>query len=215
MSGEMYETQVSGAQQFCLIEEAWLLKTCHTALWERRVPESTISSSDLAHIVYLKCGKVPEQKWLEVENPRAYVTAIVRNEANDIFNKDNREIAMDVESPANSHVYSKAHTPEKEMNAAILVDQLVSKLSPDERDLFRLRFYEQRPSKEIAQIKRTTNDAIRKQLQRLTDKLKILAKANDAKQPKPHTVSDIGSRESGFTSSPPQQLMAGLEEEEE
>ncbi|OGE77844.1 MAG: hypothetical protein A2751_02245 [Candidatus Doudnabacteria bacterium RIFCSPHIGHO2_01_FULL_46_14] len=75
----------------------------------------------------------------------AWLFAIARNECRQAWRKSNREAAFDLEQ------HDKA-APDNNSENQILVDQLLSNLSEDDRELIRLRYIADLPINDIARI---------------------------------------------------------------
>ncbi|MEK7500877.1 MAG: sigma-70 family RNA polymerase sigma factor [Patescibacteria group bacterium] len=101
----------------------------------------------------------------------SWLFAIARNECRQHWRKSNREISFD---PALHDTESKDNNPEDKM----LVNQLLAKLSEDDRELIRLRFIADLPVDQIAQILRLNPIAARVRLHRALIHLKSYATIN-------------------------------------
>lgn len=109
------------------------------------VTRDTVLAEDLLQTTWLKAIEaLPRFKLQGVGFP-AWLFAIARNECRMYWRKANREVPFEME------LHDKA-VPDNSSENTILVDQMLSKLSEDDRELIRLRYIADLPINDIARI---------------------------------------------------------------
>lgn len=98
----------------------------------------------------------------------AWLFAIARNECRQSWRKSNREVPFEIER------HDKA-VPDINSEDKILVDQMLSKLSEDDRELIRLRYIADLPINDIARILNLNFVTVRVRLHRALAQAKIYA----------------------------------------
>lgn len=173
------------------IEEEWLLvqavqknparfSTLYTRYYEQifrfiyqRTADEEVTG-DLASQTFLKSFEnigtyshrgVPFSAWL-------YKIAL--NEVNQFFRKSNKNRVVTLEDNyVNNLKYEFDNKEELEINIAMLA-KVIQKLKPDEITLIELRYFEERPFKEIADILGITETNAKVKVHRLIQKMKDL-----------------------------------------
>lgn len=98
----------------------------------------------------------------------SWLFAIARNECRQHWRKSNREIPFD---PV---LHDQPFSNQKELDAKILADQIMSFLSEEDRELLRLRYIADLPLNEIARILNINFVAVRVRLHRVLNRAKSI-----------------------------------------
>ncbi|HEV2913419.1 MAG TPA: sigma-70 family RNA polymerase sigma factor [Pyrinomonadaceae bacterium] len=169
----------SAAIRYCQDNYQWLLDKCRHAMKVRRFPNYTDEGQDLAQTVCQVCGMIPEQKWSEIEDREAYISAMIRNAANRAYRVKTGSPVIDIEDlgtlPDRPHF--------KALDAAILLRELLNLLPEDRRTLIEMADVEKLSGKEIAALLDLTPATIRQRLSRARRELKDLLSGTDASPP--------------------------------
>lgn len=119
----------------------------------------------LLNIKKFDCRGVPFSAWL---------FRIALNECNDYFRKNKRYRIVTIEDNAVGNVYEEltAHHGEEDLREHL--PAILQKLTADELQIIELRFFEQRPFKEVADIAGITENYAKVRVYRILEKMKKL-----------------------------------------
>lgn len=158
------------AQRFCVKEREWLLETAKQVVLKRGL---TDCAEDLAQEVYSKAQYISDNVWKRTSKKKSYIARVIINKANDLCQRD-----QSFEPLTDNIVF---FSPIDAMEAAILISELHSKLSPAEQELLELIF-EQYSGAEIANRLGIEFATARKRVSRLIKKLSLFT---ESRCPKP------------------------------
>jgi RNA polymerase sigma factor (sigma-70 family) len=168
----------TAAQRFCTDNYPWLVSTSERELNKRGFPDR---GRDLAHDVRDKCGSIDDSYWETVKAKHGYVARIIINEVNDFCRKNASVAQLSVEVMPS--------TSAKAMDDAILLTEVLNALSPAERIIIELHFFEGYSELETAEKLGLTYGAIRKRIERIMRKLNaIMAGIQEVPRPS-HSAS--------------------------
>jgi RNA polymerase sigma-70 factor, ECF subfamily len=119
----------------------------------------------LVHIKRFKFRGLPFSSWL---------FRIALNECNDYFRKSSRYRIVTIEDGAVEHLYEELTNTTREEDLRQQLPAILQKLSGEELQLIELRFFEQRPFKEVADIVGITETYAKVKVYRILQKMKKL-----------------------------------------
>ena len=119
----------------------------------------------LLHIKRFKFRGLPYSSWL---------FRIALNECNDYFRKSSRYRIVTIEDAAVDHLYEELTNTTREEDLRQQLPAILQKLSGEELQFIELRFFEQRPFKEVAEIMGITETYAKVKVYRILQKMKKL-----------------------------------------
>ena len=119
----------------------------------------------LLHIKRFKFRGLPFSSWL---------FRIALNECNDYFRKTRRYRIVTIEDKAIEHLYEELTNTTREEDLRQRLPAILQKLTGEELQLIELRFFEQRPFKEVADIVGITETYAKVKVYRILQKMKKL-----------------------------------------
>ena len=119
----------------------------------------------LLHIKRFKFRGLPFSSWL---------FRIALNECNDYFRKTRRYRIVTIEDKAIEHLYEELTNTTREEDLRQQLPTILQKLTGEELQLIELRFFEQRPFKEVADIVGITETYAKVKVYRILQKMKKL-----------------------------------------
>lgn len=119
----------------------------------------------LVHIKRFKFRGLPFSSWL---------FRIALNECNDYFRKSSRYRIVTIEDAAVDHLYEELTNTTREEDLRQQLPAILQKLSGEELQFIELRFFEQRPFKEVAEIIGITENYAKVKVYRILQKMKKL-----------------------------------------
>jgi RNA polymerase sigma-70 factor, ECF subfamily len=119
----------------------------------------------LVHIKRFKFRGLPFSSWL---------FRIALNECNDYFRKTSRYRIVRLEDAAVEHLYEELTHATREEDLRQQLPAILQKLSAEELQLIELRFFEQRPFREVAEIIGITETYAKVRVYRIVQKMKKL-----------------------------------------
>lgn len=133
---------------------------------EMNLPDG--AADDLQQVVSKKLLSLTGARLKAIENLKAYLTTVVRNEANSLLQKSTRlEVSLE-DIHDTDHLQSQ-----RRMESTILLKQLWSLLTDEERRLFRMMLFDY-DEKEMAFALNISYDAARQRVSRFRRKLEGL-----------------------------------------
>jgi DNA-directed RNA polymerase specialized sigma24 family protein len=156
----------NAAQRSCTEKYEWLVATSERVLRKRGFSGY---GRDLAHDVREKCERINDDNWAKIANQEAYIARIIINEANDFCEDHAHLVELAPVVLSSSSVEA--------MDAGILVEEVCNKLSDDEKRLIGF-IYEGYSGLEMAKHLGVKCAALRKRLERLKEKIRLLLKSN-------------------------------------
>src|SRR5215213_3536849 len=164
MNREQSAGAENAAQQFCTENYCWLVNTSQRILRRRGFADY---GEDLAHEVRDRCSGIQDPAWESVKNKPGYVAKIIVREANRLCHQNGHvETRFPIEN-------LPASTTAEAMEAAILVREILDKLSGNEQELVELKF-QGYGVQEIAKKLGISYVAVRKRISRLMMKMEAL-----------------------------------------
>src|SRR6266404_4189596 len=161
----------SDAQRYCLAEYPWVVSTARRVSKRRGLP---YYGEDIAQEVFRKAKGIKDDFWANRKNKKGYFARMIINKANDLCHLEHGF------EPLADHVL--ASTPAQTMEAAILIKELINKLSTDEQRLLEHIFLGYSGA-EIAKSLGTNCPTARKRISRLMEKLSSLGQGDDYPSP--------------------------------
>ncbi|SFE41431.1 RNA polymerase sigma-70 factor, ECF subfamily [Thermoflexibacter ruber] len=141
----------------------------------RRIDDKA-TTADLASQVFLKAMlNLPKYKFQGLPFS-AWLYRIATNQVNEFYRGSHFQRVVSVEDEQISNVFKEAAVPDKDK--AELISKLLEELDEDEVQLLELRFFEDRPFKEVAFILDITENNAKVRTYRIIEKLKKIAKRN-------------------------------------
>ena len=119
----------------------------------------------LQHLKRFKFRGLPFSSWL---------FRIALNECNDYFRKTSRYRIVTIEDKAIEHLYEELTNTTREEDLRQQLPAILQKLTREELQLIELRFFEQRPFKEVAEIVGITETYAKVKIYRILQKMKKL-----------------------------------------
>ena len=119
----------------------------------------------LLHLKRFKFRGLPFSSWL---------FRIALNECNDYFRKTSRYRTVTIEEKAVEHLYEELTNTTREEDLRQQLPGILQKLSVEELQIIELRFFEQRPFKEVADIIGITETYAKVKVYRILQKMKKL-----------------------------------------
>lgn len=104
----------------------------------------------------------------------AWLFRIALNECNDYFRKNNRYRIVTIEDVSVEHLYEELTGTTREEDLRQQLPTILKKLSVEELQLIELRFFEQRPFKEVADIAGITETYAKVKVYRVLQRMKKL-----------------------------------------
>lgn len=104
----------------------------------------------------------------------AWLFRIALNECNDYFRKNHRHRLVTIEDHIVEHLHEELLESSREEDLRKRLPEILQKLSIDELQLIELRFFEQRPFKEVADIVGITENYAKVRVYRALQKMKKL-----------------------------------------
>src|SRR3990170_2648267 len=104
----------------------------------------------------------------------AWLFRIALNECNDYFRKNNRHRIVTIEDQHVEHLFEELTSESQQENLREQLPLILQKLSAEELQLIELRFFDQRPFKEISEILGITETYAKVKLYRVLQKMKKL-----------------------------------------
>ena len=104
----------------------------------------------------------------------AWLFRIALNECNDYFRKNKRYRIVTIEDVSVDHLYEELTNNTREEDLRLQLPRILQKLSTAELQLIELRFFEQRPFKEVADIIGITETYAKVKVYRVLQKMKKL-----------------------------------------
>lgn len=126
---------------------------------------SQVFLKGLLHIKRFKFRGLPFSSWL---------FRIALNECNDYFRKSTRYRVVTIEDKTVEHLYEELTSSTREEDLRQQLPAILQKLSSEELQLIELRFFEQRPFKEVADIIGITETYAKVKVYRILQKMKKL-----------------------------------------
>jgi RNA polymerase sigma-70 factor, ECF subfamily len=102
----------------------------------------------------------------------AWLFRIALNECADYFRKNNRYRVVTLEDASVEHLYEELTVNTREADLRHQLPAILQKLSMEELQLIELRFFEQRPFKEVAEIVGITETYAKVKVYRILQKMK-------------------------------------------
>jgi RNA polymerase sigma factor (sigma-70 family) len=163
----------NSAVQFVETKSLWLYGTARRIARQKSLEGY---AEDLAHDVIGKLQTMPDEQWAKVRNQNAYVATMMAHLANDIYRQHQKVKPLDdLDDASLAGLPAARSTSPQAREAAIMVQQWRRMLEADEQDLFNLAFEEGFSRIEIAQKLGISNDAARRRVSRLLEKLRRIA----------------------------------------
>ena len=131
-------------------------------------------ASDLASQVFLKALLNIKKFQFRGLPFSAWLFRIALNECADYFRKNNRYRVVTLEDANVEHLYEELTVNTQEADLRQQLPSILQKLSVEELQLIELRFFEQRPFKEIADIIGITETYAKVKVYRILQKMKKL-----------------------------------------
>ena len=126
---------------------------------------SQVFLKSLVHIGKFNFRGLPFSAWL---------FRIALNECNDYFRKSNRYRVVTIDDQHLEHLFEELTSDSQEENLREQLPRILQKLSVEELQLIELRFFDQRPFKEIADIIGITETYAKVKVYRVLQKMKKL-----------------------------------------
>lgn len=104
----------------------------------------------------------------------AWLFRIALNECNDFFRKNNRHRLVTMEEGMVDHLYDELTAETRLEDLRQRLPEILQKLSVNELQIIELRFFEQRPFKEVADILGITETYAKVKVYRILEKMKKL-----------------------------------------
>lgn len=171
----------SAALLFCHDKYLWLLEKCRHALRVRRFPNFMSDGEDLAQTICYRFAAMPDEKWVEVKNPEAYLVTTIRNEADQLYRDKKRSRVINLEDFTN--LPDRPH--HKKLEAALLLKEILKSLPPDRREMLEMAYIDELPRERIAELLGLSPAALRQRLSRTCRDLRDLLSAAEVGLPPP------------------------------
>jgi RNA polymerase sigma factor (sigma-70 family) len=184
MGGDSDEKRTSSALDFCLQEHDWLLEVCKSTSRRLGLPNHLQVSEDIADDVYVISSRIRQELWDAVQDRRAYLARMIENHVKGILRRE-REIPTDADELEVLNNLVGPYSPQSSIPDVILIKELLSRLTDEEKELFELRFYERLPTKQIATILRCGDALVRQKVVRLRLKLQEILNSGGRSAPGP------------------------------
>ena len=111
----------------------------------------------------------------------SWLFRIALNECNDYFRKNSRYRIVTIEDKVVEHLFEELTSASREEHLRQQLPAILQKLSSEELQLIELRFFEQRPFKEVADISGITETYAKVKVYRILQKMKKLFLNDEAK----------------------------------
>ncbi len=126
-------------------------------------------AEDVLHDSFIKIARFAK-KYRLYTNPYAWLLKIVRNTALDYIRKKNARAEVSTELMFN--LSSADYSPEKRENA-VMLEEAVKKLEPDERQAIYYAYYMDMTVRETAAVMKCGKSTVQRTLKRAEEKLKL------------------------------------------
>ena len=141
----------------------------------RRV-DDTSTSGDLTSQVFLKAMLSLEKYKFKGLPFSAFLYRIASNQVNEFYRNSKNQRVISLEKHHASSMFDEMEVEDEGNRTQLLID-LLNELEPDEVEVLELRFFEQRPFKEVAFILEITENNAKVKTYRIIDKLKKIAQS--------------------------------------
>jgi len=171
------------AQRFHIDQYDWVRRTAERVAASRSLQDH---ADDIVHDAYFKCGRISNEYWAGILNPKFYLVRMIINLAKDLCVSRNRECEL---SP---YIILPSNALENAQDARLL-EEVLEKLSSREFELFELFYYYRHTGREIAQRLGITEVTVRKRISRLKTKMQLLSQDKQASEDNGETGADRAS----------------------
>lgn len=128
---------------------------------------------DIFSMVWMKISERPDKYMaMEIDYFRNYLRIMIKTIVADYFRKEKLEQAKAEKAKDSDAAYNDFEEIEFYADEAPYLERAKAVLSPEEREIIRLKFYENRKAKEIGEIFNITEGNVRARQKRILAKLK-------------------------------------------
>lgn len=173
--GDRGDGECSKALRYCLDNYASLLEKCRRAMKARGFHNYESDGEDLAQTVCERCGRIHDREWEGVEKREHYLSTIIRHEADHVYSEKKGSPVINLEDPT---LHARPHFDRLE--AALELEEALSTLPEDRRQLIEMAELEGMTSKELAALLNLTPENVRQRLSRSRRDLKDLLSGTNA-----------------------------------
>jgi RNA polymerase sigma factor (sigma-70 family) len=178
--GHRGDGECSKALRYCLDNYSSLLEKCCRAMKARGFPNYGSDGEDLAQTVCERCGQILNREWDGVEKREHYLSTVIRHEADRAYRERKSSPVINLEDPT---LHARPHFDRLE--AALELEEALSTLPEDRRQLIEMAELEGMTSKELAELLNLTPENVRQRLSRSRRDLKDFLSGTNAGLPPP------------------------------